>query len=121
MEGGIFDEAVISSFAEGALIRWKTEILNRLIPEVRADVIAAKKLHDASNGTAYDNAAWKKVQAVREKLAKDSGRTSSVFTQIRKAIEAQDFDTVSTKFLEMQQLREQMYALYHDYRQNIID
>ena len=121
MEGGIFDEAVINSFAEGALIRWKTELLNRLIPEMRSDVMAAKKLHDAENGTAFDNTAWKKVQAVRDRLAKDSAKATCVFTEIRNAIEAKDYDTVSEKFLEMQQLKDRLYTLYHDYRQNIID
>ena len=121
MEGGIFDEAVINSFAEGALIRWKTELMNRLIPEMRSDVMAAKKLHDAENGTAFDNAAWKKVQAVRDRLAKDSAKATCVFTEIRNAIEAKDYDTVSEKFLEMQQLKDRLYTLYHDYRQNIID
>ena len=121
MEGGIFGEAVIRSFAEGAMIRWKTELLNRLIPEVRADVVATKKLHDAGNGTAYDNAAWKKIQAVRNKLAKDSAKETSTFTEIKNAIEAGDYDAVSAKFLEMQKLKDELYALYHDYRQNIID
>ena len=121
MEGGIFDEAVINSFAEGAMIRWKTELLNRLIPEVRADVIAARKLHDANTGTAFDNAVWKKIQAVRNKLAKDSAKENSIFTEIKNAIEAGEYDTVSAKFLEMQKLKEELYALYHDYKQNIID
>ena len=121
MEGGIFDEAVLRSFAEGAMIRWKTELLNRLIPEVRADVIAAKKLHDANTGTAFDNAIWKKIQAVRNKLAKDSAKEDCIFTEIKKAIESGDHDAVSAKFLEMQKLKESLYALYHDYKQNIID
>ncbi|MBQ1776969.1 MAG: glutamine synthetase, partial [Acidaminococcaceae bacterium] len=121
MEGGIFDETVLRSFAEGAMIRWKTELLNRLIPEVRADVIAAKKLHDANTGTAFDNAIWKKIQAVRNKLAKDSAKEDCIFTEIKKAIEAGDHDAVSAKFLEMQKLKESLYALYHDYKQNIID
>ena len=121
MEGGIFGEAVIRSFAEGAMIRWKTELLNRLIPEVRADVVAAEKLHDAGNGTAYDNVVWKKIQGVRNKLAKDSAKETSTFTEIKNAIEAGDYDAVSAKFLEMQKLKDELYALYHDYRQNIID
>ena len=121
MEGGIFDEAVINSFAEGAMIRWKTELLNRLIPEVRADVMAARKLHDTGSGTAFDNAAWKKVEEVRNRLAKDSAKAPSVFTEIRKAIEAKDYEAVSAKFLEMQRLKDRLYNLYHDYRQNIID
>ena len=120
MAGGILTDKVMQSFEEGALIRWKTEILNRIIPEVRGQVMAAKKLHD-DTATAYDKAAWKKVQAVREKLAKDSARTSCVFTQIRKAFEAGDFNTASDKFLEMQRLRDELVQCYHDYSQNILD
>ena len=120
MAGGILTDKVMQSFREGALIRWKTEILDRIIPEVRGQVMAAKKLHD-DTATAYDKAAWKKVEAVREKLAKDSARTSCVFTQIRKAFEAGDFSTASEKFLEMQRLRDEMVQRYHDYSQNILD
>ena len=84
-------------------------------------MVATKKLHDAGNGTAYDNAVWKKIQAVRNKLAKDSAKETSTFTEIKNAIEAGDYDAVSAKFLEMQKLKDELYALYHDYRQNIID
>ena len=102
------------------MVRWKTEILNRLIPETRLEVMACKALH-GETATAYDKAQWKKVQEVREKLAKDSSRTSCVFTEIRKAMEAGDYDKASDKFLEMQRLRDEMMRRYHDYAQNILD
>ncbi|MDY6087390.1 MAG: glutamine synthetase [Succiniclasticum sp.] len=121
MQGDIFNEKVLHSFGEGALIRWKTELINRLIPEVRCDVISAKKLHDEKNGTAFDDAAWEKVQEVREKLAKDAVRKPCIFTQIQKGIETGDYATASAKFLEMQELQLELHRLYHDYKQNIID
>lgn len=121
MQGDIFNEKVLHSFGEGALIRWKTELINRLIPEVRCDVISAKKLHDEKNGTAFDDAAWEKVQEVREKLAKDAVRKPCIFTQIQKGIETGDYAKASAKFLEMQELQLELHRLYHDYKQNIID
>ena len=120
LAGGVLTQRILDSFEEGALVRWKTEILNRLIPETRLEVMACKALH-GETATAYDKAQWKKVQEVREKLAKDSSRTSCVFTEIRKAMEAGDYDKASDKFLEMQRLRDEMMRRYHDYAQNILD
>lgn len=120
-QGDIFNEATIHSFGEGALIRWKTELVNRLIPEVRDSVMGARKLHDSSNGNTVDEAAWRKVQAVRERLAKDTERKPCLFTQIHTAIDAGDYGQASAKFLEMQQLQNDLFRLYHDYKQNIID
>jgi glutamine synthetase len=120
MAGGILTQQILDSFEEGALIRWKTEILNRIIPQTRLEVQSCKALHDET-ATAYDKAQWKKVQEVREKLAKDSSRTSCVFTEIRKAMEAGDYSKASDKFLEMQRLRDEMVRRYHVYAQNILD
>ncbi len=120
LAGGVLTQRILDSFEEGALVRWKTEILNRLIPETRLEVMACKALH-GETATAYDKAQWKRVQEVREKLAKDSSRTSCVFTEIRKAMEAGDYDKASDKFLEMQRLRDEMMRRYHDYAQNILD
>lgn len=121
MEGDIFNDLFLHSFAEGAMIRWKTELLNRLIPEVRETVMNCRCLHDENNGTVYDNMAWQKVQDVRVKLAKDAIRKSSIFSQIRKAIEKGDYNKASDKFLEMQELQARLLKLYHDYQVNIID
>lgn len=65
LAGGVLTQRILDSFEEGALVRWKTEILNRLIPETRLEVMACKALH-GETATAYDKAQWKKVQEVRE-------------------------------------------------------
>lgn len=120
-QGGILKKEYIESFKQGALTRWKTELLTRLIPENYLAVVEMKKLHDPENCTDCDLALWHKIQALRTKLAKDSFEKKSLFTSIRKAIAAEDYDTASALKIEMAKTVEELKVLYHDYKQNIID
>ncbi len=120
-ESGILKEEYLKSFMEGALIRWRTELLTRLIPENNQAVIAMKPLHSPENSTDSDLAYWHKIQALRVKLAKDSFEEPSLFSRIRKAISSHDYDTASKLQVEMRDMMEELLALHHDYRQNIID
>ena len=45
----------------------------------------------------------------------------SIFTAIRQAVAAGDYDTASDLKLEMVKTIEELKALYHNYKQNIID
>lgn len=120
-QGDIFKEEYIESFMQGALIRWKTELLTRLIPENYQAVVDMKRLHNQDTCTDCDLAMWHKIQALRTKLAKDSFDTPSVFSRIRKAVACGDYDTVSNLKIEMAETMEELNSLYHDYKQNIID
>lgn len=120
-QGGILKKEYIESFKQGALTRWKTELLTRLIPENYLAVVEMKKLHDPESCTDCDLALWHKIQALRTKLAKDSFEEKSLFTSIRKAIAAEDYDTASALKIEMAKAVEELKVLYHDYKQNIID
>ena len=66
-------------------------------------------------------ALWHKIQVLRARLAKDSFEEKSLFTSIRKAIAVHDYDKASDLKIEMCAVMEQLKALYHDYKQNIID
>lgn len=120
-QGNILREEYIESFMQGALIRWKTELLNRLIPENYQAVIDMKKLHDQDTCTDCDLAMWHRIQLLRAKLAKDSFDEKSIFTGIRRAIAEGDYDTASKLKVEMGKTIEELKVLYHDYKQNIID
>lgn len=120
-QGGILKKEYIDSFMQGALIRWKTELLTRLIPENYQAVIDMKRLHSQDGCTDCDLAMWRKIQQLRAKLAKDSFEEKSIFTAIRKAVAEGNYDAASRLKLEMGATMEQLKALYHDYKQNIID
>ena len=120
-DSGILKKEYAESFKQGALIRWETELLTRIIPENHQKVIAAKRLHTPDSSTDLDLALWNKIQALRTKLAKDSFDKASIFTCIRKAIAEGDFDTASDKQIEMAEVMLELRKLYNEYKQNIID
>ena len=111
----------IESFKQGALVRWKTELLSRLLPEYYQAVVEMKRLHDQETCTDGDLAMWHKIQVLRTKLAKDSFDEQSMFTSFRRAAAANDYDALSKLQLQMAAAIHELKILYHDYKQNIID
>ena len=53
--GGAITERIIESFTEGALLRWKTELISRIIPENRALVI---KMTQIKSEVTTDKTGW---------------------------------------------------------------
>lgn len=117
--GNIFRNELIDAFVAGALIRWKTELLHRIIPENLAIVRACKRLHD-NHATDHDFYIWDKVSTLRNYLAKDSVEQKSVFTLIANAVESGDYDLASGLQVEMYDKVEELKALYTQYKKNII-
>lgn len=120
-QGNVMKPQFIESFKQGALIRWKTELLSRLLPEYYQAVVEMKRLHDQETCTDGDLAMWHKIQVLRTKLAKDSFDEQSMFTSFRRAAAANDYDALSKLQLQMAATIHELKILYHDYKQNIID
>ena len=118
---GILKKEYAESFKQGALIRWQTELLTRIIPENHQKVMNAKRLHTPDSSTDLDLTLWNKIQKLRTRLAKDSFDEASIFTCIRKAIAVGDYDTASDKQVEMAEVMQELKRIYNDYKQNIID
>lgn len=120
-QGDVMKPQFIESFKQGALIRWKTELMSRLLPEYYQAVVEMKRLHDQETCTDGDLAMWHKIQVLRTKLAKDSFDEQSMFTSFRRAAAVNDYDTLSKLQLQMAGTINELKILYHDYKQNIID
>lgn len=120
-QGDVMKPQFIESFKQGALIRWKTELLSRLLPEYYQAVVEMKRLHDQETCTDGDLAMWHKIQVLRTKLAKDSFDEQSMFTSFRRAAAENDYDALSKLQLQMAAAIHELKILYHDYKQNIID
>jgi glutamine synthetase len=118
--GNIIRQEILDAFVAGALIRWSTELLKRIIPENLAIVKAAKPLHDADTAVDYDLYLWDKVNALRLELAKDTVAQKSIFTRINDAIAVVDYDTASALQIEMYGKVEELKAVYAKYKRNII-
>lgn len=119
--GNILKKEFIESFAKGALIRWQTELLNRIIPEYHKEICMMKKLHDDDNHTTHDAAMWEKIAAMRSTMAKDFTDQPSLFTMTRDAFARGDFDAASDLQLEMADMMQKLKAQYNEYKHNIID
>ena len=120
-QGGALRQEIIDAFVAAALLRWKTEILNRIIPENLSIVKSAKILHAHETANSLDMAAWDQVNAVRVALAKDTVTQKSIFTRLRSALVNKEYDLASDLQVEMYDKMQELKALYIAYKNNIID
>ena len=117
--GGALQEKIISAFREGALLRWKTELISRILPELRTFVRKAKKI-DTPFVTDQDAYNWNKIFMLRAELAKDSIDEKSLFTRLVAALNAEKFDKASKLQIEIYKKIEELRLLYDAYEKNII-
>lgn len=117
--GGALQERIIAGFREGALLRWKTELISRILPELRAIVRKAKKIHSdfVTDQDAYN---WNKIFMLRAELAKDSIDQKSLFTQLITALNCGKYDKASELQTEIYNKVEELKTLYDAYEKNII-
>ncbi|WP_196604604.1 type I glutamate--ammonia ligase [Pectinatus haikarae] len=117
--GGALRDQIIDAFVSGELIRWKTEIISRIIPENRVIVSACKEIASTfvTDQDAYN---WNKINGIRCYLAKDSIDEKSLFTLLIKSLDENDFATASGLQIEMYDKMEELKALYSDYKMNMI-
>ncbi|MFC2337000.1 MAG: glutamine synthetase [Negativicutes bacterium] len=117
--GGALNDAILNSFAASALLRWKTELISRIIPENRLIVRTAKEI-EADVVTDQDSYNWTKISGIRAYLAKDSIDEKSLFTLLVDALNEGDYATASGLQVEMYDKIEELKQLYAAYRQNMI-
>jgi glutamine synthetase len=114
----ILKPVYLESFKEGALIRWKTELLTHIIPKDRKAVKDMKPAEGTS--TAWDDGMWQRVEELRVMIAKDTDTSTSLFTQIKKAFADGNLDKASDLQVTLNAKMEELEALYADYTDNII-
>lgn len=110
----------IESFVEGALTRWKTELVKRILPDYLNEVRRMKKLHEIG-ASSWDDAIWEKIDELRKTLFKDDENRAGLATQLRKAIQQGDYEQASALQLDIAAKMNELRALYCDYKVNIID
>ena len=117
--GGALCDRIIKSFKEGALLRWKTELISRIINENRETVRKAQEIKD-THFTDQDSYNWNKINSLRTYLAKDNIDNKSLFTRLTNALNDGDFATASNLQIEIYNKMEELKALYNDYSRNMI-
>ena len=117
--GGALRPQIINSFKEGALLRWKTEIIARILPEMR-NIVRKAQLIESNFRTDQDSYNWNKIKDLRGFLAKDSIEKKSLFTRLTNALNCGDYATASKLQVEMYDKIEELKQLYDAYVKNNI-
>ncbi|MBR5913519.1 MAG: glutamine synthetase [Selenomonadaceae bacterium] len=117
--GGALRPQIIKSFRAGALLRWKTELIARILPEMR-DIVRKAHRIETDFRTDQDSYNWNKIKEVREYLAKDSIDKKSLFTRLSNVLKNGDFSTASKLQVEMYDKIEELKQLYDEYGKNMI-
>ena len=117
--GGALREQIINAFKTGALLRWKTELIARILPEMRKLVRRSRKI-DSDFKTDQDSYNWNKIAELRAELAKDSIDKKSLFTRLMNALNSKDYATASALQVEIYNKVEELKHLYDAYERNII-
>lgn len=117
----VFPESIIESYELSVLAQWTNEISGRIIPKNMQIVRDAAKLHsnDMENVTDLDVVMWEKINSMRLYLMKDSLSNKSLFTRIREAVEAGNYDDVSAMQVELMLSTKKLTELYSEYRRNL--
>lgn len=116
---GALRDQIIDAFKAGALLRWKTELIARIIPENREIVRKAHQI-DTELPTDQDSYMWNKINDLRIYLAKDSIHQKSLFTRIITALNEGNFEMASTLQVEMYDKIAELKMLYDLYSKNMI-
>lgn len=116
---GVIDDISLESYCIATLAKWKTDLLDRIMPNVRKNIQKTRKLHDDSNCTDYDIENWEKILRIRRELGKDSISNECMLTKISKALHEGDYAKASDLQIEMQKMVEELNKLYAIYKRNI--
>ena len=118
-QGDVFTDQIINSFKIGALDKWTKELEYRIIQRYSDRIRGYKKLHTPENMDALDEVMWNSISDIKFNVMKDTLTKTSIFTQIREAIESKDYETVSKLQLELEKNMEELQHLYMKYKKNI--
>ncbi len=116
--GDVFSDALIASYARAMLDSWQKELSERIIPENLSLIRNLVAYHNPQNP--YDEAMWKEINKIRNRLAKDTQDYVSVFTEIRMAIDARNLKELSRLQKSMTAQQTELLTRYAEYCQNQI-
>ncbi|MBU2703647.1 glutamine synthetase [Sporomusaceae bacterium BoRhaA] len=119
-QGDVLTQDIIDAFVAGALVRWRTELKNRIIPENLEIVKACQCLHSAESANDMDLYYWEKINTLRVQLAKDSLAQKSIFTRIKDAFAADNDELASALQVEMSDVIAELKSTYANYKTNMI-
>ena len=80
-----------------------------------------KALHDPANASDLDISNWLAIRDLRVELMKDSLNRTSMFTQIKEALDKENYDLASQLQKEIYTKMDNLRMLYSFYKKNLLD
>lgn len=117
----VFTEQIINSFRIAVERRWVTEINSRIVADYAAEIRSYKQLHSLDKALDLDVANWMKINELRHYIMKDTYSKKSLFTRIKMATEAENYQEVSNLQIELDNKMKELRDLYSAYEKNLID
>lgn len=119
--GDVLTDKLINSFRMAMMKKWLVEINNRILTNYTMEIRGCRMIHQADKALDLDVANWMKINELRLYLMKDAYAKKSLFTRIKDATEAKDYDSVSMLQLELDAKIKELRAVYSAYTKNLID
>lgn len=117
---GVFTDQILESYEEGLMYKWYTELNHRIIPSFINEIRSCRKLH-RDEEFLNDRANWEKVQKIKISLMKDTDVEKGIFNQMRDALCAEDYSTLSLLQKKMYSTINDLREAYKHYRDNLLE
>lgn len=117
-QGEVITPQIIASYGKAMLNQWTMELRDRILPE-NMDFIRSLTPGTQGEITGLDQRRWAVIDALRKELMKDLEEKTSLFTQLRQAIDQENYSEVSKLQLAMAEKMKELRKLYMEYRRNI--
>lgn len=116
--GGVFNEQLLASYYQAMLVRWEMELMEKIIP---ANLSLIRSITRTDDGAiSYDNKLWNDIEYLKLQLAKDTDDQDSIFTRVKAAVKAGDWEKTSVYQLAMKNAMNELKAKYKIYCDNQI-
>ncbi len=121
LDDNVIDPIIIESFKEQTLSQWKTELKNRIVPEVMSFVRSCIELKDEGRDIKdhYDRKIWMEISALRSKIGKNTEEYKCMLTEIVEALERDEYETASDLQLQIQDSVQELEEKYNMYKKNL--
>lgn len=119
--GDVLNDKLINSFRLAVTKRWLTEITGRIIVDYSDEIRGCKMLHSIDKALDLDVSNWMSINNLRYYIMKDSYTQKSLFTRIKDAVDAADYEEVSILQIELEDKMKDLRDLYAAYKKNLLD
>lgn len=116
-----FTDRAIESYAITVQSRWVTEIEHKIMNSYMGEVRSYKAVHTLEKSLDLDISNWMAINELRHYLMKDTYTSKSLFTKIREATAAEDYEKVSELQIELDYKMDVLRKIYDAYKKNLLD